>query len=344
MTLLHFNIHGYCHGIKLKYFQIEPPDIFAYLESIMEAIQTQELTKQYRIGRFTKKNILALNKVSLDVHQGEIFGLLGPNGAGKTTFIKLLLSIAFPTSGSATVLGHQLGERALKEEIGYLPESHRYPSFLNAFDTLLFFGRLNGLPEQVLRERAATLLDRVGLSEWKKVKTKKFSKGMLQRLGLAQALINDPKIIFLDEPTDGVDPVGRKEIRDMLFGLKNEGKTIFLNSHLLSEVEAISDRVAILNKGEVIKVGTIEEINSQKIVYAIQLSAHLPLELEEKFKSSLPSVVLSENLLTVTLNDKSELNSVIDALRNANIAIEGMTQQKTSLEDYFIQLVKGDAQ
>jgi ABC-2 type transport system ATP-binding protein len=310
----------------------------------MEAIQTQELTKHYRIGRFTKKNILALNKVSLTVHQGEIFGLLGPNGAGKTTFIKLLLSIAFPTSGSATVLGHQLGERALKEEIGYLPESHKYPSFLNAYDTLLFFGRLNGLPENVLRERASALLDRVGLSDWKKVKTKKFSKGMLQRLGLAQALINDPKIIFLDEPTDGVDPVGRKEIRDMLFGLKAEGKTIFLNSHLLSEVELISDRVAILNKGEVIKTGTIAEINSQKIVYAIQLSAHLPLELEEKFKTSLPSVSYSENLLTVTLNDKSELNTVIDALRAAGIAIEGMTQQKTSLEEYFIQLVKGEAQ
>jgi ABC-2 type transport system ATP-binding protein len=159
-----------------------------------------------------------------------------------------------------------------------------------------------------------------------------------------QALINDPKIIFLDEPTDGVDPVGRKEIRDMLFGLKAEGKTIFLNSHLLSEVELISDRVAILNKGEVIKTGTIAEINSQKLVYAIQLSAHLPLELEERFKTSLPSVIYSENLLTVTLNDKSELNTVIDALRAAGIAIEGMTQQKTSLEDYFIHLVKGEAQ
>jgi ABC-2 type transport system ATP-binding protein len=308
----------------------------------MEAIQTLELTKHYRVGRFTKKNITALEKVSLTVHSGEIFGLLGPNGAGKTTFVKLLLSIAYPTSGTATVLGHPLGTRALKEQCGYLPENHRYPSFLTAKDTLLFFGRLNGISDRVLKEKIPTLLDRVGLHDWGKVKTKKFSKGMLQRLGLAQALLNDPKILFLDEPTDGIDPVGRKEIHDLMTELKARGTTIFLNSHLLSEVEAISDRVAILNKGQVVKSGTIADITAVKPIYLIQVGAPVSPELLDVFKAQLIIAEYTGTQLKVTLRENEDINSVIDTLRTSNIPILGMTQQKTSLEEYFIQTVKGE--
>jgi ABC-2 type transport system ATP-binding protein len=308
----------------------------------MEALQTVDLTKHYRPGLFKRKNILALEKVSLSVEQGDIFGLLGPNGAGKTTFLKLLLSIALPTSGTATVLGHPLGQRALKEQCGYLPENHRYPGFLTALDTLIFFGRLNGLPESALKDKAKSLLEMVGLKDWAKVKTKKFSKGMLQRLGLAQALVNDPKLLFLDEPTDGVDPIGRKEIRDLLLRLKGEGTTIFLNSHLLSEIEMMCDRVAILNKGKVVRTGTISELTAQKLAYIIQLSAPISEELRVRLNQSHFSLELKDTSLTVTLKDKSELNSIIDSLRAGGIGIEGMTQQKTSLEDYFIQLVKGE--
>jgi ABC-2 type transport system ATP-binding protein len=308
----------------------------------MEALQTVDLTKHYRSGLFKRKNIIALEKVSLSIEQGEIFGLLGPNGAGKTTFVKLLLSIIHPTSGTATVLGHPLGQRALKEQCGYLPESHRYPGFLTALDTLIFFGRLNGLQENILKDKSHFLLEMVGLKDWAKVKTKKFSKGMLQRLGLAQALVNDPKLLFLDEPTDGVDPIGRKEIRDLLLRLKGEGTTIFLNSHLLSEIEMMCDRVAILNKGKVVRTGTISELTTLKLAYIIQLSAPISEDLRVRLNQSHFSLEFKDTSLTVTLKDKSELNSIIDTLRAGGIGIEGMTQQKTSLEDYFIQLVKGE--
>jgi ABC-2 type transport system ATP-binding protein len=308
----------------------------------MEALQTVDLTKHYRSGLFKRKNIIALEKVSLSIEQGEIFGLLGPNGAGKTTFVKLLLSIAHPTAGTATVLGHPLGQRALKEHCGYLPESHRYPGFLTALDTLIFFGRLNGLPESALKDKSKSLLEMVGLKDWAKVKTKKFSKGMLQRLGLAQALVNDPKLLFLDEPTDGVDPIGRKEIRDLLMRLKGEGTTIFLNSHLLSEIEMMCDRVAILNKGKVVRTGTISELTTQKLAYIIQLSAPISEDLRGRLNQLHFPLEFKDTSLTVTLKDKSELNSIIDTLRAGGIGIEGMTQQKTSLEDYFIQLVKGE--
>jgi ABC-2 type transport system ATP-binding protein len=308
----------------------------------MEALQTVDLTKHYRSGLFIRKNITALEKVSISVNQGSIFGLLGPNGAGKTTFVKLLLSIALPTSGSATVLGHSLGQRALKEQCGYLPESHRYPGFLTALDTLIFFGRLNGLPESRLKYKAKSLLELVGLKDWANVKTKKFSKGMLQRLGLAQALINDPKLLFLDEPTDGVDPIGRKEIRDILLRLKGEGTTIFLNSHLLSEIEMICDQVAILNRGKVVRTGIISELTEQKLSYNIQLSAPLSEDLRVSLSHKHFSLEFKDTSLIATLKDKSELNSIIDTLRASGIGIEGMTQQKISLEDFFINLMKGE--
>jgi ABC-2 type transport system ATP-binding protein len=308
----------------------------------MEAIQTFELTKYYRSSPFKRNNIPALEKVSLSVEEGEIFGLLGPNGAGKTTFVKLILSIVHPTSGTATVLGYPLGERALKEHCGYLPESHRYPGFLNALDTLIFFGRLNGLQESILKDKANSLLEMVGLKEWSKVKIKKFSKGMLQRLGLAQAIINNPKLLFLDEPTDGVDPIGRKEIREMLLQLKAQGTTIFLNSHLLSEVEMICDRVAILNKGKVVRTGTIAELTTQKLVYVIQLSSPVTKEIQKLLQQTYLPIEYKDSSLIVSLHDKSELNVIIDILRASNIGIEGMTQQKTSLEDYFIEIMKGE--
>jgi ABC-2 type transport system ATP-binding protein len=308
----------------------------------MEAIQTQDLTKHYRSGLFKRKNIPALEKVSLSVEQGEIFGLLGPNGAGKTTFVKLILSIVHPTSGTATVLGYPLGKRILKEYCGYLPENHRYPGFLTAENTLVFFGRLNGLPETNLKEKARALLETVGLKDWAKVKTKKFSKGMLQRLGLAQSLINDPKILFLDEPTDGVDPIGRKEIRDLLLSLKARGTTIFLNSHLLSELEMVCDRVAILNKGKVVRLGTIAELTTQKLAYVLQLSSPVTKEIREQLQQTILPIEYNDTSLVVSLHDKSELNRIIDILRAGGIGIESMNQQKTSLEDYFIQIMKGE--
>jgi ABC-2 type transport system ATP-binding protein len=193
-----------------------------------------------------------------------------------------------------------------------------------------------------LKEKAYSLLNIVGLKDWANIKTKKFSKGMLQRLGIAQALINDPHLLFLDEPTDGVDPIGRKEIRDLLVLLNAQGTTIFLNSHLLSEVELICNRVAILNKGIVVRTGTISEITTQKLAYIIQLSEPVSGALRERLKQLQCPIEFNETSLIITLHDKSELNSIIDILRADGVGIESMTQQKTSLEDYFIQVMKGE--
>ena len=306
----------------------------------MTIVETNQISKTYRAGLFKKTNVEALKEVSLSVHAGEIFGLLGPNGAGKTTFVKLLLSIVRPTSGEATLLGQPIGTTKIKEQCGYLPENHRYPNFLSGFDTLLFFGRLNGLREGAIREKARVLLDLVGLNEWAKVKTKKYSKGMLQRLGLAQALVNDPQVLFLDEPTDGVDPIGRKEIRDILVSLKNRGTTIFLNSHLLSEVEAICDRVAILNKGSVLKVGSVSELTAQQLSYEIHVGSPISEALFARLKSSIPSIERSGNTLVAAVKEKQDINALLDMLRAEGIPIEEMSQQKSTLEESFIKLIK----
>ena len=200
------------------------------------AIQTRDLSKTYRDGWFGRRRVQALAGVSLSVNRGEIFGLLGPNGAGKTTLIKILLGIVHKSSGEAEMLGRPAGHRVTRRKIGYLPEHHRIPHHLNGNTALEYYGGLSNLSVREVRSRRPKLLEMVGLGRWGKTLVRKYSKGMLQRLGLAQAMLHDPELLVLDEPTDGVDPVGRAEIREVLARLKSEGKTIFLNSHLLQEV------------------------------------------------------------------------------------------------------------
>lgn len=306
----------------------------------MLIVETKQLSKTYRSGLIKRSEVKALKEVSLSIEAGEIFGLLGPNGAGKTTFVKILLSIVLPTSGEATIFNSNLGAKEIREKSGYLPENHRYPQFLTGLDTLLLFGRLQGLRGQALKDQANSLLELVGLKDWKKVKIKRYSKGMLQRLGLAQALLNNPEILFLDEPTDGVDPVGRREIRDLLRHLKSEGKTIFLNSHMLSEVEAISDRVAILNKGEVLKVGTIAEITSKHLEYEILLERPISDATHAKIQSLVKQINRDGKTLIVTVNEKGDLNQILDLIRQEGILVESMTPRKSTLEDYFIQVIQ----
>ena len=307
----------------------------------MNAVETDQLSKTYRTGFFNKRNIVALEKVSLCVNSGEIFGLLGPNGAGKTTFVKLLLSIVQPTAGTATVLGEPLGSLAIREQCGYLPENHRYPGFLNGADTLLFFGRLNGIADRILKERSQSLLELVGLKEWSKVRIKRYSKGMLQRLGLAQALINEPRILFLDEPTDGVDPIGRKEIREILLQLKSRGVTIFLNSHLLSEVEMVCDRVAVLNHGVIIKVGRTDELTRTEPVYHLLISTPLTEGVYAELAGRAFEFTTEGQNVSLRTDDPAKVNAFIDVLRAHAVTIEGMQQQKTTLEESFIQLIQG---
>ncbi len=304
----------------------------------MTIIKTKDLTKEYSSKSFSKSKIVALNKFSFNVEEGEIFGLLGPNGAGKTTLVKLLLSIVFPTEGEATIFDKGLNDVSIKTKIGYLPESHRFPGYFSAEQVLYYFGGLSGISNVVLKKKIDELLKLVDLEKWKETKVRKFSKGMMQRLGIAQSIINDPELIFLDEPTDGVDPIGRKEIRDIILDLKSKGKTVFVNSHLLSEVEMICDRVAILNKGILIKEGLVQEIISTTDGY-IFITSDLKDALINKLLLDYKVTLQGKNKFVYNTNSPEELNKLIDYLRKSKILINSISKEKNTLEDMFINLI-----
>ncbi len=225
-------------------------------------VQATNLTKIYK-GFWSKRRLVALNDLNLTVNSGEIFGLLGPNGSGKTTTVKLLLGLIFPTSGSVDVLGKPSTDVKTKKRIGFLPEETYLYKFLNSVETLDFYGQLFNIPKDIRRERVEKLIKLVGLESAKKRPLKQYSKGMLRRIGFAQALINDPEFLILDEPTSGLDPIGIRDIKDLILDIKNRGKTVFMCSHLLADVQDICDRVAILNKGVLQVIGTVKELISK---------------------------------------------------------------------------------
>jgi len=302
----------------------------------MLALDTKNLTK-----RFNRGKIIALEDVTLSVKEGIIFGLLGPNGAGKTTLIKIVLGILFPTSGSAKLLERPINDIRIKEKIGYLPENHRYPDFLKGGEVLDYFARLSAVGQSRRERNKTELLKLVNLEKWANTRIKKYSKGMQQRLGLAQAMMNDPDILFLDEPTDGVDPIGRKEIREVLLHFKEEGKTIFLNSHLLSEVEMICDEVAILDKGRLIRHCTVKELTSPSKTFRIQTSK-VTKTLLAGLKPHTIEMDQQNSSIQVTVASQKNLNAIIDHLRKNDIDIKGVVPHKQSLEESFIEILKKD--
>jgi ABC-2 type transport system ATP-binding protein len=306
---------------------------------VTDVIEIHKLTKIYS-SSFGKKNIHALIDLSLNVRAGTIFGLLGPNGAGKTTLVKILLGITFPTSGWTKIFNTAISDYTIKKRIGYLPENHKYPPYLTGEEVMIFFGKLSGIKKPELRQKIKELLELVKLEKWKRTKVKAYSKGMMQRLGLAQALLNEPELIFLDEPTDGVDPIGRKEIRDILLALKSKGKTIFLNSHLLSEVELITDRVGILNKGRLIREGTVKELTERKEEYLITFDPDSTLMSIEDLINGFNLTKISELVYSLKVADITELNRLIDMIRKKEVMIKEIIQQKNTLEDIFISLIK----
>jgi len=306
----------------------------------MSAITTNSLSKTFRSGLARRREVRALTEVSLEVQEGEIFGLLGPNGAGKTTFIKILLSLTHPTLGTATVFGVPAHERSARGRIGYLPENHRFPPYLTGGEALNYFGRLSGMSSGDLKTAVPRSLELVGMAQWKAMRVKRYSKGMLQRLGLAQALLHNPDLLFLDEPTDGVDPVGRKEIRDILRALRGEGKTIFLNSHLLSEVEMISDRVAVLNRGTVAAVGTVEELTRVEARYQITVEGELSEDVLLEIRGRAYRADVSAGSLSVEIRTHEELNKLIDLLRQHGVMITSVTPMRATLEDSFMNLIR----
>jgi len=239
-----------------------PTGLSSERENLPVVIQTRGLTKSYRTGFWLNQKVTSLKDCSLTIYEGETFGLLGPNGAGKTTLLKTLLGIIRPTAGKAQLLGHPLGVQSVKQRIGYLPENPYFYDFLTGWEFLQYTAGLFGLSPAARQRRIVELLDLVGLSQdtVKKKQLRPYSKGMLQRIGMAQALINDPELVFLDEPMSGLDPTGRFQVREIILSLKREGKTIFFNSHILSDVEVICDRIAILDQGELISIGSLNEL------------------------------------------------------------------------------------
>lgn len=304
----------------------------------MDIIQLNEITKIYQTG-LKRGNITALNEVSLSVPQGEIFGLLGPNGAGKTTMVKILLGITSITSGRAWLGGLPVSDPKARQKVGYLAENHRFPSHLTGLGLLQLAGRLSGMSESEIDSRMDYLLPLVGMDRWGPVKMKKYSKGMLQRIGLAQAMITDPDLLLLDEPTDGVDPVGKAEIRQVLEKLRQEGKTIFLNTHLLSEIEPIADRVAILSKGRLMKVDTVANLTRRGSQYEIKAQiGHQLVEFPDKLGRVLN---VSTDRMLVDVVSEAALNEIIDRMRAKQIMITEIKPLTITLEQSFLEVIGG---
>ena len=315
------------------------------------AVAVRDLAKTYQSGLVKKRTVEALKGVSLEVAPGEIFGLLGPNGAGKTTLVKCLLGVVRPTGGTAKLFGRPARRAEARRPIGYLPENHRFPGFLTARKLLDTYGALSGVPPAERETRIPELLDKVDMADAADAKVETFSKGMLQRTGLAQALLSHPRLLFLDEPTDGVDPVGRRQIRDILVELRAEGTTVFLNSHLLSEVEQVCSRVAILNKGELVRQGTIDELTQAEHVYEL-CTTPIPPETLDAFSGALSRVEQAPangqapapgdtERYRITAEGRAHLNDVIDRLRADGVELESITPVRQTLEDYFIDVVSG---
>jgi ABC-2 type transport system ATP-binding protein len=303
----------------------------------MPVIEVVGLRKVYRstLGR----NITALDGIDLAIREGELFGLLGPNGAGKTTTVKILLGLTRPTSGSASVAGLPVRNPESRRRVGYLPEGHKIPGYLTARQTLSIFGRMSGLDGATITRRAVELLERLSIGQWIDVRVKKFSKGMTQRLGLATALIHSPNVLLLDEPTDGVDPVGRREIRDLLRDEAKNGAAILVNSHLLSEVEMTCDRVAVLRSGKIAAQGTVDELTRRSAKYKL-VATLVDDSLIAAFRETGAGVERVNGHVELAVNDLQHLNALVDQLRARGGVLSELSPVRNTLEDVFVDLVR----
>jgi ABC-2 type transport system ATP-binding protein len=300
------------------------------------AIETQDLTKVYRTP-LRRREVRAVDAVSLRVEAGSTFGLLGPNGAGKTTFVKTLLSAVHPTSGAARIFGVDCRRPQARRPVGYLPENHRLPGYMTGRGMLDYYAALSGMDARERRRRGAELLALVGLDRWGGTRLSRYSKGMLQRLGLAQALMHSPRLLVLDEPSDGVDPLGRRQIREILQELEEQGVTVFINSHLLVEVELFCREVAILHRGQVALVGKVKELTAGKGYRLV--AAGVPERLESELRSRVAAAASRDGLLELQLPSREEANQALDLLRREGCEIESLTPTTSTLEDVFMRTV-----
>lgn len=309
-------------------------------------VEVADLKKTYSEGLFFRRRVDALRGVSLSVRPGEIFGLLGPNGAGKTTLIKVLLGIVRKSDGDARLFGRPAGDRVARRRVGYLPESHRLPRHLTANTALEYYGGLSDMPLREVRRRRPELLRLVGLEKWGKTGVSKYSKGMQQRLGLAQAMLHNPDLLVLDEPTDGVDPGGRADIRNVLKQLKDRGKTVFLNSHLLQELELVSDRVAILRNGRVERIGTLDEVkqfsSGGRLEVALQIEGD-PASIDAAlacFDVRKKDTAAGRRVqVVIAAEDQTRVDAAVDAIRRAGVSLTGLIRRQRTLEEAFLEIV-----
>jgi ABC-2 type transport system ATP-binding protein len=303
----------------------------------MPAIEILGLEKTYSVGFWRKRPKRALLPLQLTVEDGEIFGFLGPNGAGKTTTLKLLMGLVFPTAGSARLLGREWTDPSVKAQIGFLPEQPYFYDYLTAHELLNYYGQLSGVPGKQRKQRVEQVLQQVGLRDVQGLQLRKFSKGMLQRVGIAQAILHDPKLVFFDEPMSGLDPMGRREVRDLMEQLKHEGKTVFFSTHILSDAEALCDRVAIIHKGELRGVGAVEDLTStvQGKVEVIWQGTQVPASI----KALGAECHVSGDRVRAVI-DENQQDAVIDILRRERQRLIAVTPVRTSLEAYFVEKLR----
>jgi len=300
----------------------------------MFAIETINLEKTYQVGFWRKKPRTALRPLTLNIQEGEVFGFLGPNGAGKTTTLKLLMGLVFPTGGSARILGMDVDDVRIKAQIGFLPEQPYFYDYLTASELLAYYAQLSGVPARERSTRVDNMLARVGLSGAAKVQLRKFSKGMLQRVGLAQAILHDPKLVFLDEPMSGLDPIGRREVRELIQQLQREGKTVFFSTHILSDAEALCNRVAVIHEGELRGIGAVADLTSQvhgkvEIIFA---GRTVPASLTALGAQS----HVSGDVVSAVLLEQHQ-DAALHTLRRERLRIISLTPVRQSLEGYYVQ-------
>lgn len=300
----------------------------------MPAIEIIGLEKIYKVGFWRKQTRRALHPLHLRVENGEIFGFLGPNGAGKTTTLKMLMGLVFPTAGTARILDRDWTEPEVKAQIGFLPEQPYFYDYLTAHELLDYYGQLSGVQAKDRKRRIDEVLARVGLTDVKGVQLRKFSKGMLQRAGIAQAILHDPKLVFFDEPMSGLDPLGRREVRDLMEQLKHEGKTVFFSTHILSDAEALCDRVAIIHKGQLRGVGAVADLTAgvQGKVEVVWQGTQVPASM----KALGADCHISGDTVRAVLADTQQ-DAAIDALRRERLRLIAITPLRTSLEAYFVE-------
>ncbi len=304
-------------------------------------VQVENLHKIFRVG-FWGRRVTAVDQLSLDVRRGEVFGFLGPNGAGKTTTLKMLMGLIYPTSGSASIFGHPVGDPSAKAKLGFLPESPYFYDYLTSREFLSFYGHLFGLWGAALNKRVDELLDLVGMTHARDLQLRKFSKGMLQRVGIAQALINDPELVVLDEPMSGLDPIGRKEVRDLIFRLKESGKTVMFSSHILHDAELLCDRVAMIMKGRLVACGQVSELIQQGTTQEVEMVIdRLSPEGLEHLRDLATKVVLNGERVMVVLSSQRQVDESLEVIRAAHAKLVSLTPHKASLEDLFIREANG---